>query len=151
MRYHEITTGVFPAILENINGIHDYSLYLDLLEAEYTGTKLVEELEQHTVQFLKNLKKLSVNSPQIGNVYSYIFLIFTSNDKLHVLGNQKSVELVKINNGAYTFADGKTYPDQRISTISASFLYVFDNTQNLNKVFNLLNLKFDTQIESLTV
>jgi hypothetical protein len=140
---------VYPPILENINGIQDYSLYLEILEAELTDKSLVEDIDDSSVQFLNNLKKLGVAEPQIGNTYSYVFLIYTANKQLHMLGSKQPVELVKIEANSYTFADGKTYPDRRLTNLSLAVLYVFDKPDNLEKLINLIQLRWGKQVRNI--
>ena len=146
MRYQEI---VYPPILENINGIQDYSLYLEILESELTDKPLAENIDDSSVQFLDNLKKLGVADPQVGNTYSYVFLICTANQQLHVLGSKQQVELVKIEANSYTFADGKTYPDRRLTNLSLAVLYVFDKSDNLEKLVNLIQLRWGDQVRNI--
>lgn len=146
MRYQEI---VYPLILENINGIQDYSLYLEILESELTDKPLVENIDDSSLQFLDNLKKLGVADPQVGNTYSYVFLIYTANKQLHMLGSKQQVELVKIEANSYTFADGKTYPDRRLTNLSLAVLYVFDKSDNLEKLVNLIQLRWGEQVRNI--
>jgi hypothetical protein len=146
MKYKQL---VYPTILENINGIQDYSLYLDVLEAQLIEKDLKEDVDPNTVEFLNKLKTLAVANPQLGNAYSYIFLIYTANDQLHLLGNPTPVELVKIEHNNYTFADGKTYPDTRLSNLSLAILYVFDQLTNMEKLINLITLRFGSQVKNI--
>lgn len=146
MRYSEI---LYPPILENINGIQDYSLYLEMLEAELTDKSLAEDIDDSSVQFLDNLKKLGVADPQVGNTYSYVFLIYTANKQLHMLGSRQPVELIKINDHTYTFADGKTYPDRRLTNLSLAVLYLFDQLDNLEKLINLIQLRWGDQVRNV--
>lgn len=146
MRYQEI---VYPPILENINGIQDYSLYLEILESELTDKPLAENIDDSSVQFLDNLKKLGVADPQVGNTYSYVFLICTANQQLHMLGSRQPTKLVEIKDHTYTFADGKTYPDRRLTNLSLAVLYVFDKPSNLEKLINLIQLRWGNQVRNI--
>lgn len=146
MKYNEI---VYPPILENINGIQDYSLYVEMLETELTDKSLVEDVDDSSIQFLDNLKKLGVADPQVGNTYSYVFLIYTANQQLHMLGSKQPTKLVKRETNSYTFADGKTYPDRRLTNLSLAVLYVFDEPDNLEKLINLIQLKWGKQVRNI--
>lgn len=148
MRYHEIKIESFPPILENINGIQNYSLYLDLIESELLGTNLSETVDENNIKILKKLETLAVSNPTEGCTCNYVFLMFGADNQLHVLGNQKKVTLKRINGNEYTFSDGKTYPDKRWSKIAYWKLYIFDNDSKFEKFKTYLRMKFDSVIEN---
>lgn len=148
MRYQEFKIAPFPPILEDINGIQNYSLYIDLIESELLKNKLYESVDENSIEILKKLETLAVSNPTEGSSYSYIFLMFDANNQLHVLGNQQKVELTRINNNEYTFSDGKTYPDGRWSKLAYWKLYIFDNDSKIEKFKTYLRLKFNSVIEN---
>jgi hypothetical protein len=148
MRYHEIKVESFPRILENINGIQNYSLYLDLIESELLGKNLSETVSETNIEILKKLETLAVSNPKEDITCNYVFLMFGADNQLHVLGNQKKVKLKRISRDEYTFSDGKTYPDKRWSKIAYWKLYVFDNDSKFEKFKTYLRMKFDSVIEN---
>jgi hypothetical protein len=151
MRYKEFKIEPFPSILEDINGIKNYSLYLDLIEAELTGNRLNENIDSRQIETLEKLKKLGSFDINVGDVCDYMFVMLDINGNLHVLGNGNQVTLEKISGSEYSFSDGKTYPDSRWSKLSYSQLYIFDLHDNYEKFKTYLRLKFDTLIESAAV
>lgn len=147
MRYQEFKIEPYPSILEDINGIQNYSLYLDLIESELLENKLYESVDENSIEILKKLETLAVSNPKEGSTYNYVFLMFGANNQLHVLGNQQKVELTRINNNEYTFSDGKTYPDGRWSKLAYWKLYIFDNDSKFEKFKTYLRMKFESVIE----
>ena len=148
MRYEEFDSKQFPKVLEDIQGVQNYALYLDLVEAEIVGTPLNEELDKRQIETLERLQKLSVSYADPGNVYDYVFLMLDANSRLHVLGHGQQVILDRVNRNEYKFSDGKTYPDQRWSKLSYAQLYIFDDTAKYQKFKTFLRLKFDVLVES---
>lgn len=151
MKYQEFKIAPFPSILEDINGIQNYGLYLDLIESELFGNSLHESVNETNIKILKKLETLAVSNPTKGSSYSYVFLMFGANNQLHVLGNQQKVELTRINNNEYTFSDGKTYPDGRWSKLAYWKLYIFDNDSKFEKFKTYLRMKFESVIEDSSV
>lgn len=148
MRYKEFNLKQFPKVLEDVNGIKNYSLYLDLIEAEIIGKPLNESIDSKQIDVLERLKKLSSLNLNVGDVCDYMFVMLDLNGRLHVLGNNKQVTIKKIADNEYQFSDGKTFPDRRWSKLSYAQLYIFDNTANYEKLKTFLRLKFDTIVES---
>lgn len=148
MRYSDFNIRRFPKALQDINGIKNYSLYLDLIEAEIVGKPLNESINPQQIDSLERLKKLSSTNIGIGDVCDYVFVMLDLNGRLHVLGNGKQVILKKITNNEYRFSDGKTFPDRRWSKLSYSQLYIFDNNTNYEKFKTFLRLKFNVLVET---
>jgi hypothetical protein len=148
MRYSDFNIRQFPKALQDINGIKNYSLYLDLIEAEIVGKPLNESIDPQQIDSLERLKKLGSTNIGVGDVCDYVFVMLDLNGRLHVLGNGKQVILKKITNNEYRFSDGKTFPDSRWSKLSYSQLYIFDNNTNYEKFKTFLRLKFDVLVET---
>jgi len=151
MRYHNFSIDHYPLILEDFNGIQDYSLYLDLVEAELIGVTLCESVDQKSIKILEKLQTLAIKDAQIGNAYDYMFLMLDATGQLHILGNASQAVLEKITSNNYTFSNDKTYPDSRRRKLSYSQLYIFDNTVNFEKFKTYLRLKFDVLLESTKI
>jgi hypothetical protein len=133
-----------PEYLRDINGIIDFSVYAQLLESEITGQPFVEEMDTAEIHQLELLDKLSTKKQlTVGDNVIPIGILYVHKGKIIVQGKKSMTKITNIKDNIYTFENGLQFPHKRLSNISFSKLYMFDNQLNFDKFFNILALKFD--------
>lgn len=137
-----------PEEFTDINGVAHALDYVLATEAELSGKMLSENIKPTTVAQIEKLMSLGVNNPKVGKDYIPVFVLYISEDVIRLYGSSVPLELQQITNQdgltLYDFGKGKQYPNKRLSKLSYSQLFMFDNASNFDKFINLMSLRFNT-------
>jgi len=136
-----------PKLFTDINGELNMLDYVLAVEAEMSNKPLSEDIDRKLVNQIEKMSSLAVDNPKVGEKYIPAFVFYVSDKQVRVHGSATPLELLEIENEngstVYNFGNGKRYPDKRLSNLSYSRLFLFDNKPNFNKFMDVMSLRFN--------
>jgi hypothetical protein len=129
--------------------------WIILTECERSNTTLLESLDPNSIEYLQGLTHYSA-VPIIGKKYIPLMLMLMSEptNRLSFQGGSSLVTLLKIRQVGkltiYDFINGlglkQSYPENRLSELSFSQLYVFETAEQFNMFSSALASKFNVDL-----
>jgi len=158
MKEQSVTEGIRPISKIDTEGLSLVDWYI-LHEHKLENTTLFESLDQTAIDYLDSLEHYS--SPvKIGNFYVPVFLMLYSAPQNNVtyFGETELCKMISITTKnkieIYNFVSnhGKesSWPHTRLSNITYSKLYLFDDVSKYNDFRSAIALKFNTSIPEAT-
>lgn len=132
---------------------------LTLLENHASNRTLSEDIDSSTIEYINAIKATTIIKPVINNWYIGVALMILSDTRLSVLHNGTRVKYIKEfidndNTEIYQFEleNGNTtnWPNNVISKLSYTTIFLFDTVNAYNQFKSLMALKFRIALADIT-
>jgi len=141
-----------PEYIKDINGYYDFYLLSELIHRKQSNDFMITEMEDHEIQQLKLLDKLTTkNIPKIGEQYIPIFILYVHAGQIIIQGTHSFTTIVNIDNSVYYFDNKQSFPhNERLTKNMYTKLFLFDSIKNKEKFLNIISLKFNKVQPTIT-
>lgn len=132
---------------------------LSLLESYLSNHTLFEDIDNTTIEYINSIKSHTITSPIINKWYIGVALMVLSDTRISVLHNGTKVKYIKdfVDNDKteiyqFELEDSNTtnWPNNVISKLSYTTIFLFDDINAYNQFKSLIALKFHTSLTDIS-